>query len=190
MSQSRPSFTRNILCGRYAIKGPVTAGELRLAAMDLLARREHGSVELTGKLTKRFRKRDFEYETVEQVIQQLTEEGLLSDERFASSRVRQLVGRGYGPNRIRNDLRQQRVERFVSETMEEAFESEVDWGAEAAAAYQKKYGGKPIIGDWAERQRERGRRLRFMQYRGFGAEVSHKLVAADDQGDRSAEDVE
>ena len=46
------------------------------------------------------------------------------------------------------------------------------------------------MGDWDERQRERGRRLRFMQYRGFGAEVSQKLVGADDQGDRPAEEAE
>ena len=155
--------------------------------MDLLARREHGSVELKTKLAKRFRKRDCDPDTVEQVTQQLIEEGLLSDERFAASRVRQLAGRGYGPSRIRNDLRQQRVEHLISDTMEEAFDSEIDWEAEAAAVYEKKYGGAPIEGDWDARQRERGRRLRFMQYRGFGAEVSQKLVSEEDQGDQSAE---
>ena len=174
----------------YTKKDPVTPGELRLAGMDLLARREHGSSELKSKLTRRFRKRDCDPNTVEQVTQQLIEEGLLSDERFAASRVRQLAGRGYGPSRIRNDLRQQHVEHFISDTMEEAFDSELDWEAEATAVYEKKYAGKPIVGDWDERQRERGRRLRFMQYRGFGAEISQKLVGADDQGDRPAEETE
>jgi SOS response regulatory protein OraA/RecX len=56
--------------------------------------------------------------------------------------------------------------------------------------YEKKYAGKPIVGDWDARQRERGKRLRFMQYRGFAAEVSQKLVNEDDQGDRSAGDAE
>ena len=176
--------------GDYTKKDPVTPGELRLAGMDLLARREHGSAELKTKLTKRFRKRDCEPGLVEQVIQQLIEEGLLSDERFAASRVRQLAGRGYGPSRIRNDLRQQRVEHLISDTMEAAFDSEVDWEMEAAAVYEKKYGGAPIEGDWDARQRERGRRIRFMQYRGFGAEVSQKLVSEDDQGERSAENAE
>jgi regulatory protein len=172
----------------YTKKGPVTPGELRLAGMDLLARREHGSAELKTKLTKRFRKRDCEPDLVEHVIQQLIEEGLLSDERFAASRVRQLAGRGYGPSRIRNDLRQQRVEHLISDTMEEAFDSEIDWEAEASVVYEKKYGGAPIEGDWDARQRERGRRLRFMQYRGFGAEVSQRLVNGDNRGDRSDED--
>ena len=158
--------------------------------MDLLARREHGSSELKSKLTRRFRKRDCDPDTVEQVTQQLMEEGLLSDERFAVSRVRQLAGRGYGPSRIRNDLRQQDVGHLISDTMEEAFDSELNWEAEAAAVYEKKYAGKPIVGDWDARQRERGKRLRFMQYRGFAAEVSQKLVSEDDKGERSAADSE
>ena len=174
----------------YTKKDPVTPGELRLAGMDLLARREHGSSELKTKLTRRFRKRDCDPDTVEQVTQQLIEEGLLSDERFAASRVRQLAGRGYGPSRIRNDLRQQHVEHLISETMEEVFEARIDWEAEAAAVYEKKYGVAPIVGDWDARQRERGRRLRFMQYRGFGAEVSQRLVNEDDQGERSEADAE
>ena len=174
----------------YTKKGPVTPGELRLAGMDLLARREHGSSELKSKLAKRFRKRDCDPDTVEQVTQQLIEEGLLSDERFAASRVRQLAGRGYGPSRIRNDLRQQRVGHLISDNMEEAFDSEVDWEAEAAAVYEKKYGGAPIEGDWGARQQERGRRLRFMQYRGFSSDVSQNLVSKDDRGDQSPEDME
>ncbi|MAB27490.1 MAG: hypothetical protein CL580_07535 [Alteromonadaceae bacterium] len=174
----------------YMKKGPVTPGELRLAGLDLLARREHGSSELKTKLAKRFRQRGCDLNTVEQVTQQLIEEGLLSDERFAASRVRQLAGRGYGPSRIRNDLRQQRVEHLISDNMEEAFDSEVDWEAEATAVYEKKYGGAPIDGDWDARQRERGRRLRFMQYRGFSSDVSQNLVNKDDRGDQSPEDVE
>ena len=174
----------------YTKKGPVTPGELRLAGLDLLARREHGSSELKTKLAKRFRQRGCDLNTVEQVTQQLIEEGLLSDERFAASRVRQLAGRGYGPSRIRNDLRQQRVEHLISDNMEEAFDSEVDWEAEATAVYEKKYGGAPIEGDWDARQRERGRRLRFMQYRGFSSDVSQNLVNKDDRGDQSPEDVE
>ena len=74
--------------------------------------------------------------------------------------------------------------------MQEAFDSELDWEAEASAVYEKKYAGKPIVGDWDARQRERGKRLRFMQYRGFAAEVSQKLVSEDDKGERSAADSE
>ncbi|MBT7313170.1 MAG: recombination regulator RecX, partial [Halieaceae bacterium] len=75
----------------------MTSGELRLAAMGLLARREHGSQELLVKLRQRFRRRACPDEQVQDVLTTLTKEGLLSDERFALSTVRQLVSRGYGP---------------------------------------------------------------------------------------------
>ena len=166
----------------YAKKGPVTSGELRLAGMDLLARREHGSSELTAKLTRRFRKRNCDPRTVESVVQQLIDEGLLSDERFAAVRARQLARRGFGPSRIRNDLRQQKVEQCLSDSMSEAFDDGLDWDVEAASVYEKKYQRKPIEGDWDDRQRERARRLRFLQYRGFGSDISRRLVEADDSG--------
>ena len=151
--------------------------------MDLLARREHSSLELTTKLGRRFRNRDCDPVLIQQVTGQLIDEGLLSNERFAASRARQLAGRGYGPSHIRNDLRQQQVDGFVSDCLEEVFEEPIDWSAEAAAAYRKKYRGVSISGDWDARQRERARRLRFLQYRGFDAATSQALVNKDDQGD-------
>ena len=173
----------------YSHKGPVTLCELRLAGVDLLARREHGSAELTVKLAKRFGKRDCESEKVQQVIRQLIEEGLLSDERYAVSRARQLAGRGYGPSRIRNDLRQQEVDHYLSDSLSEALDYAMDWNTQATTAYQKKYRGRPIEGDWDARQRERARRLRFLQYRGFGSDISRRLVDADDVGGSSAKEV-
>ena len=172
----------------YSKKGPVTSSELRLAGMDLLARREHGSAELASKLKRRFSKRDCDPHTVASVVQELIDEGLLSDERFAASRARQLASRGYGPSRIRNDLRQQKVEQYVSGSLLEAFDDGLDWDVEAASVYEKKYRGKPIEGDWDERQRERAKRLRFLQYRGFGADISRRLVENDDVGALSGDE--
>ena len=160
----------------------LTASEVRVAALDLLARREHSAIELGIKLAKRFRCRESDPDLVEQVIRQLVTDGLLSDERFAVSRVRQLSGRGYGPARIRNELRRQQVNGLLSDSLEEAFDSPLDWAEAAATVYQKKYLGAPIVGDWDTRQRERSRRLRFLQYRGFDADISQALVDGDDRG--------
>ena len=162
---------------------PTTAREVRLAALDLLAQREHSAVELSTKLAKRFRSRERDPDLIERVIEQLVSDGLLSDQRFAVSRVRQLTGRGYGPARIRNELRRQQVDTLVSDSLQEAFDSPLNWAEAAAAAYQKKYRGAPIVGDWDTRQRERLRRLRFLQYRGFDADISQALVDGDDRGD-------
>lgn len=161
---------------------PPTASEVRVAALDLLARREHSAVELSSKLANRFRSREGDPDLIERVIRQLVSDGLLSDQRFAVSRVRQLFGRGYGPARIRNELRRQQVDGLVSESLQEAFDSPLDWAEAAATVYQKKYRGAPIVGDWDTRQRERSRRLRFLQYRGFDADVSQALIDGDDRG--------
>ena len=154
----------------------VTSGELRLAAMGLLARREHSSQELLVKLRQRFRRRACPDEQVQDVLTTLTKEGLLSDERFALSTVRQLVSRGYGPRRITETFRQQGIEGYLSRALATAFDGPIDWYAEAASAYQKKYHGDAIMGDWDSRQRERAKRMRFLQYRGFDAEVCQALV--------------
>ena len=144
--------------------------------MDLLARREHGFQELLVKLRQRFRRRTCSDEQVLDVLTALIDEGLLSDERFALSTVRQLVNRGYGPRRIAETFRQQGIEDYLSGALAAAFDTPIDWHAEAASAYQKKYRGDVIIGDWDARQRERAKRMRFLQYRGFDAEVCQALV--------------
>jgi len=56
---------------------------VRRAAMDLLARREHGRVELTRKL----RKRGAPEALIEAALQRLAEEGLLSEARYLESFV-------------------------------------------------------------------------------------------------------
>jgi SOS response regulatory protein OraA/RecX len=72
--------------------------------------------------------------------------------------------------------------------MDEAFDVPVDWAVQAAAVYQKKYRGQAIVGDFDSRQRERGRRMRFLQHRGFDAEIIQRLINADDKGEGRQED--
>ena len=51
--------------------------------MDLLARREHSSQEILTKLQRRFRKSVVTEDVFHEVIDTLTNEGLLSKERYA-----------------------------------------------------------------------------------------------------------
>ena len=81
--------------------------DIRVAAMNFLARREHSVQELRKKLTRRFA----EESMVDEQILRLTSEGLQSNARFAESYARQRISRGYGPVRLREGLR----ERGVSE---------------------------------------------------------------------------
>lgn len=133
--------------------------------MNLLARREHSLGELRQKLRKRF---DNEHE-VESQLQRLVDEKLQSDERFAESFARMRAGRGYGPARVRQEMR----EKGLSDAaVAQAFESaELDWRTLATEVLHKKFGsGAPAD------VRDKARRIRFMQYRGFAADhYRHEL---------------
>ncbi|EAQ97009.1 regulatory protein RecX [Congregibacter litoralis] len=130
--------------------------DIRLAAVNLLARREHSRKELEQKLKKRFD----DHGVVSEQLDRLTEEGLQSDARYAESFVRQRYNRGHGPLRVRQEMRQRGV---PDEDVQMAMESAgYDWSSSASIVLKKKYGNTPA-GD----AKEKARRSRFMQYRGF-----------------------
>jgi regulatory protein len=137
--------------------------EAYTTAVGLLARREHSARELGGKLHSR----GFAPAVVESVLARLVAERLQSDERYAEAYLRQRSGKGYGPERIRAEMR----ERGVSDSLIAASfrraeeEGEVDWFELATATYSKKFGGRPI-----EDMKDKAKRQRFMQYRGFNHE--------------------
>ena len=134
----------------------INPADVRRAAMNLLARREHSQRELREKLRPRFP----DTALVEDVLEMLAAENLQSDERFAESFVRQRLSRGYGPLRLRQESKQ----RGLSERdLELAFASvEPDWFELAERCYRKKFGASP-----AEDINDKARRVRFMNYRGF-----------------------
>ena len=92
-----------------------------------------------------------------------------SDGRFAESYARQRSGSGYGLLRVRQEMR----ERGLSDTViASALESiEADWFALAEEAYRKKFGETP-----AADLKEKAKRVRFMQYRGFDSEHYQHLL--------------
>ncbi len=78
---------------------------MRKRALDLLARREHAVAELTRKLIEK----GFDEIFVHEALSALVDDGLLSDARYAESYVRSRMGKGFGPVRIREELRQRGV---------------------------------------------------------------------------------
>lgn len=141
------------------------AAAIRRAAMDLLARREHSIRELRQKLRRRFG----DTSLIETVLSRLADENLQSDERYAGSFVRQRAARGYGPVRIRQEMREKGLDKpAIAAAMERA---EIDWRALAAEVSRKKFGEMPA-GD----ARERARRSRFLHYRGFDADDVRDLL--------------
>lgn len=161
----------------------ITATDVRRAAMDLLARREHGAAELLTKLQKRFAKArrrrgedgdsrdDFSDENdpsvlealIREEIAKLTDQGLQSDQRLAESFVRARVNRGQGPIKIRMELRQKGVADSVVESA--MAEADVDWHAMAIEVSERKFAGVST-----DDPRVRAKRQRFLQQRGFSFE--------------------
>ncbi len=144
----------------------LSESEAYATAVGLLARREHSSRELSGKLHSR----GYDPAVVESVLTRLVAERLQSDERFTETYLRQRSGKGYGPERIRAELRERGIEdALISASFRCAEEKgEIDWFELANAAYSKKFGNRPI-----EDMKDKAKRQRFMQYRGF----SHEQIA-------------
>lgn len=136
---------------------------LREKAMDFLARREHSRVELAQKLRDRME----DVSGLEQVLNKLEADGLLSDERFVEMFVRSRVSQGYGPIRVQKELRLKGVgNELISPHLRQ------DWCAHLQAAWQKKYGGKAPLD-----AKTYGQQMRFFLQRGFSAEMIHEVIS-------------
>lgn len=140
--------------------GDINRVDVRRAAMDMLARREHAQGELTRKLEKRFGSTDDVIGIIREEVVRLEAEGLQSDSRLAEAFIRARVGRGQGPVRIRSELRSRGV---PDDVIEQALaECEVDWFDLAARVSEKRF-GEALPAD----AKERAKRARFLQQRGF-----------------------
>ena len=143
------------------------------SAMRLLARREHSRSELHGKLVGR----GFESDSVEELLQGLEDQDLLSDERFAMSLIASRAEAGYGPNRIGLELRNRGVsEELARDTVAKA---DVNWEERVTDQVARKFGSNPAqtFPEWA-------RRAKYLERRGFGRDAIRLAIG---NFDRSAE---
>jgi len=134
-------------------------------ALGLLARREHSRDELRRKLESR----GFVAGEVNSLLDKLAAERLQSDARFAEAYVHARQARGFGPVRIRVELK----ERGVSDSLIDEYldEHAPGWCELLRAQYRKRFGGKP-----ANDYRERARQGRFLQQRGFSTDMIGRLL--------------
>lgn len=136
-------------------------------ALGLLARREHSRRELKQKLERG----GFARDESAVALERLGDQGYQDDDRFAASLFRSRAGQGYGPARIRAELRSQGVsDATIRELMET---TDIDWHDLAAGQLRRRYGGPtadPV---------ERARRAQFLLRRGFAAATVRGLTHAD-----------
>lgn len=124
----------------------------------MLARREYSQRELRTRLEHA----GCDEAESDAAIGKLQKQHYQDDRRFGEMVVRARVAQGYGPARIRAELRSHGLGDEAIRALIDAAEG--DWEALAAAQLRRKYGAKPAV-DHAER----GKRAAFLLRRGFAA---------------------
>ena len=128
-------------------------------SVDLLSRREHSVNELQQKLLQRA----FLLEEILPVINYLVDNNYLSDQRYSESIFRLRVNKGYGKYYIERELRQKGISSSQINYLNE--QQSIDWTEQAKLVYHKKYAAKEIVD-----QKDKLKRIRFMQSRGFSTD--------------------
>jgi regulatory protein len=144
---------------------------LRNRALQYLARREYGRLELRAKLLPHVEVvNDFEQVQpvdLDALLDDLTARGWLSDERAATQFVHAKRSR-FGTQRITYELRQKGIpESLIDEALPQLKETELE---AARNVWQRKFG---VL---AQDQKEKAKQFRFMQSRGFSMSVIMKVL--------------
>lgn len=149
---------------------PETAA--RRAAMNLLARREHGFHELLDKLAERLP--EIEPEICHAAVSRLRDQGLQSDSRFVENFVRYRAARGVGPLKIKAELLPRRLDNALVRAA--LYNEAQDWDGRCREVLHKRFGSAPVTS-----APERARQQRFLLQRGFTQDqIRHALRAHED----------
>jgi regulatory protein len=140
-------------------------------ALGMLARREYSQRELRARLEHA----GCDEDESESALRTLQKQNYQDDDRFGEMIVRARVGQGYGPVRIRAELRSHGLGDPAIRVLIDG--ADADWDALATAQLRKKYGSKP-----AADHAERGKRAAFLLRRGFSA-ATVRIVTHSEVGD-------
>lgn len=141
--------------------------------IDLLSRREHSELELRNKL----RLREFIDDEITIVIDYLVENDYLSESRFADSVYRTRLNKGYGKRFIENELAQKGVSSTDIYSAAQALD--INWYHQVEVVYRKRFSDTPIT-----EQKEKAKRIRFLQYRGFSTDEIFTVLNEEENNER------
>lgn len=149
------------------------------SALGLLARREHSCHELQQKLLQRFPDTS---ESIHPVLMRLIDEGYQSDARYVEVYIRSRMNKGFGPQRLRQELRLRGIKQHV---IDDAFrrmsqESEGKHIENLLLLWNKKFKSLP------KDSREKFRQMNFLRYRGFSSKEIEDLFVHLAERDTSA----
>ena len=148
---------------------------LKQRALRHLARREYAREELRKKLLP-YLLPEQEPQELDDVLERLQQNGLLSDERAADSIVRQKAAR-FGCARIKQELQTKGIDKeYAAAALQTLAETELE---RARLVWQAKF--KPTSSDEEaataqERAKLKAKQMRFLLGRGFSAAVAMKLI--------------
>ncbi|OGT55414.1 MAG: hypothetical protein A3F43_03740 [Gammaproteobacteria bacterium RIFCSPHIGHO2_12_FULL_42_10] len=135
------------------------------SALALLLRRDYATQELIQKL----KYKGYLADNINQVMDELARIGYLQDERYTANLIEKYRRKGIGPRRVLIEL----TKRGISEELIEKFLQDTDlvWQISAHTAWTKRFKGQK-----SQHRLERGKQIRFLQYRGFTDEQIKKVV--------------
>ena len=148
---------------------PQPAAAIERLALRLLATREHSRLELARKLQAR----GYTADTLGPVLARLAEQGAIDEARLAQTYVAERVGKGFGPLRIRAELRDKGLPDAAIDPYLRAMND--DWPALLAAAHERRFGAEPPADET-----DLGRRGRFLEQRGFPPELIRRQLRRHD----------
>ena len=142
----------------------LSESELRVAAINLLSRREYSRHELYQKLIARTSSETY----LLQLLDQLVQAGYQSDQRFTESFIRSRINRGLGQMRIERELKEKGIDQDL---IEQSFAVEIDWFELAYEGGLRKFRSLDLY-DYKEKQKA----FRYLAYRGFSMDQIHFAV--------------
>ncbi len=134
-------------------------------ALRMLAAREHSAHELSRKLISKGHAEN----AVQQVLSDLQEQGLQSDQRFVEVYVRSRVSKGYGPIHIRQDLYQRGLD-------DELIDAELTCLAERWIELAKSARAKRFSEEQPSDRSAWNTQARFLERRGFPADLIYRVL--------------
>ncbi len=138
----------------------------RASALASLCMREHSVKELSEKLARK----EYKQESIEIVIKECLDSNYLNDERFAEIYWRNRTRKGFGPNKIKQELKFKGISSSMADrTMNQ---EELDFDEVVQRVYEKKFKGKPI-GDF----KDKAKRQNYLYQRGFPTELIRLVIS-------------
>ena len=145
------------------MKKQIANEDIRLKIMNLLSRREHSEKEIYMKLIKFVESKG----RLNDEIEKLKKDDLLSDARFSEAYMRSRFNSGFGPVRIKYELNRKGVDKIFIERA--CIETDLDWDKKMIEEYEKKYDSNKT------KDQNFLKISKFLLYRGFDLEKISKL---------------